>query len=105
VRPLWEDPPVSGGQMVFIELSKEQDRSQEMESIWIEVMLRLIAGGFPEPDSILGVEYSYKPFLFRIPLWLSARSVDLSPIRDEMDEMARVTNAVSDVRTQLISAQ
>jgi translation initiation factor 4E len=102
VRPLWEDPAAAGGQMVFIEVNKEPDRGEELESIWVSVVLALTAGEFPENDSILGVEYSSRPSSFRIALWVSAHSVDLSAIQADM---ARVTNAIAGVQTQLISAE
>jgi translation initiation factor 4E len=102
VKPVWEHPAAAGGQMVFFDLNKEPDRGQEMEALWIDVVLGLIAGDFPQTDSILGVEYSSKPTSFRIAMWISARSADLTAIREEM---TRVTNAVADVRTQLIATE
>jgi translation initiation factor 4E len=74
VRPLWEDPAVAGGSVVFVEVEKEPDRSQEMESKWIEIVLDVIGSAGNLVQSVLGIEDSSRPNAWRISIRVSQGS-------------------------------
>jgi translation initiation factor 4E len=81
IRPLWEDPAMTGGSIVFAEVDKEPDRSREMEEKWIEIVLEALGSDAPHANSVLGVEYSSKPSSWRIALWVRAQSLHLVEIQ------------------------
>jgi translation initiation factor 4E len=101
-KPVWEDKEAAGGQMVSIEVSKQPDRGEQMNTLWKSVVLAMMGGHFPDGDSIIGAEYNSKPLSFRIALWVSAQCVDLDSMKEAM---RRVTEAVAEVQTQIISAE
>jgi translation initiation factor 4E len=90
IRPLWEDPAVLGGSIIFVEAEKEPDRSQELESKWIEIVLEVLGSTWLQANSVLGIEYSSQPSTWRIGVWVGAGCPYISDLQGNLtDHFAR----------------
>lgn len=87
MKPVWEDPSMNGGHFVTSELDKEPDRSQEMETKWIDIILDIFEGKFPFKEEIMAIEYTSRPTSWRITIWAGSRCDDVNKIANKMQQI------------------
>lgn len=71
VRPEWEDPRNKKGGKWVVTLPIEEDMEEECEDAWMNLLLAMIGGLFPEDcmELINGAIFSIRDKHYRISLW------------------------------------
>ena len=71
IRPEWEDPRNKKGGKWVITLPIEDDMEEEADQIWMNLLLHMVGGLFPEDcaELINGAIFSIREKHWRISIW------------------------------------
>lgn len=87
IRPLWEDPNVKGGQIVYVEVEKSPSKEQEINEKWSETVFSMIGGELQEFKVIKGIEFNSRSTTWKIGMWFECNAPSIQDIRSHFSSI------------------
>jgi len=70
IRPMWEDDANKYGGRWLISIERRSTNDDELDSMWLEILLCLVGEGFDEvTDEVCGAVINVRPKAYKIAIW------------------------------------